>query len=105
MHRATVLPGQFGRLLNGPVEGWSKESDLTITRMLVMAHSVVPCTIAQLTVAVIVNRVLRARRQARSVIVRLGAPPLAAPRVLPSVMLEGKGVSLALPEADLCHKV
>ena len=57
---------------------------------------------AQLTVAVIVYRVLRARRQARSVIVRLGAPPLAAPGV-PSVVLEGKGVRLALPEADLCH--
>ena len=87
---------------------------MTITRMrgmLIVAHSVVPCTIrslesgAQLTVAVIVNRVLRAGREARAVIVRLGAPPAAPPRVtrLLSVMLEGKGVSLALPEADLCH--
>ena len=84
---------------------------MTITRMrgmLIVAHSVVPCTIrslesgAQLTVAVIVNRVLRAGREARAVIVRLGAPPAAPPRVS-SVMLEGKGVSLALPEADLCH--
>ena len=58
---------------------------------------------AQLTVAVIVNRVLRAGREARAVIVRLGAPPLAAMPGVSSVVLEGKGVSLALPEADLCH--
>ena len=52
MHCPIVLHGQFefGRLHDGPVEGWSKkgipwvQSPMTFTRMLDVAHSVVPCT-------------------------------------------------------------
>ena len=109
MHTATVLHGQFGRLHDGPIEGWSRKATLQSRAcfwfFLWFRAQIAVMFGAQLTVAVIVYRVLRAGREARAVIVRLGAPPLAAPRVLPSVMLEGKGVSLALPEADLCHKV
>ena len=104
LHTATVLHGQFGRLHDGPVEGWSKKATSQSHACSLWFRAQIALESgAQLTVAVIVYRVLRAGREARAVIVRLGAPPLAAPRVLPSVMLEGKGVSLALPKADLCH--